>query len=567
MKQPGERGERTLIKLALGILVGVMLISFLGWGGYRLYAVLESKHLARRAAGYLSGGDLRQAALSARRALQLNPSSIAAIRVVAEAAERANDRSALGWRRKAVDLQPESIENKLAFVNCALQFKEVAVAAKVLDQLDEKTRETADFHAAAARLAEAKKDPVQTERHWAEAVRLAPGDKSYQLEFASAILKIGNPSRRDAALATLEQVRADQKQRAVATRVLIIDGIRHRLGSQKLLGFARELQEYPEATLSDRLLYLDLLRQLRAPEFTQHLTEIENRVASNPAELAAVLSWMNANGMGLLALDFTRSLPADIVTKWPVPLAIAEAYDRLADWEKLEDFVQGKNWGPFDFLRHAYLSRAFREEGRAVVADREWALAQKLAGTQTRFLSVLSQTVSGWGWKKESLDLLWVLSKHPETQLEALEGLYQEYIRTGDTPGLYRVLTRLSELMPGDRRIQNNLAQLRLLLNADVERARQVASDVYAQEPSNPAYASTYAFALYTKGDANEGLKVMNRLSAEELHQPAVATYYGVLLAAAGETEKAREYLSLVDSAKLLPEERALITKAQDSLK
>jgi hypothetical protein len=276
---------------------------------------------------------------------------------------------------------------------------------------------------------------------------------------------------------------------------------------------------------------------------------------------------MNANGMGLVALDFTRTLPDDVRTQWPVPLTIAESYDRLADWEKLQDFVKDKNWGPFDFLRHAYLSRAFRQEGRALVADREWIIAQKLAGSQTQLLTVLSQTVLGWGWKKESLDLLWMLSKHPETQLEALQALYQEYTRSGDTPALYRVLTRLAELMPGDRRIQNNLAQLRLLLKADVERARQVAADVYAREPSNPAYASTYAFALYTKGDAYEGLKVMNRLSSEELHQPALAMYYGVLLAAAGETEKAREYLSLADSAKLLPEERELIARAEDSLK
>ncbi len=567
MGRPEERKQRTFIKLALGGLIGFVLFIFVCWGGYRLYCVFESRHLARRAAAYLSGGDLRQSALSARRALQLDPSCIAAIRVVADVAERANDRSALAWRRQASEREPDSTADTLALVNCLLQFNDVAAAEKTLGRLDEKARQTAEFHASAGRLAEAKKEMAEAENHWAQAVKLAPENTFYQLKLGLVLLKIDNGAKRKAGLAMLEKLRGDKSQRAAATRALILDGVAHRAAGLELAGLARELQSYPEATLSDRLLYLDFLRQLRDPEFTRYLTETENESASKPADLAAVLSWMNANGMGLVALDFVRSLPTDVVTKWPVPLTIAGSYDRLADWDKLEDFLKGKDWGPFDFLRHAYLSRAFREEGRVTDADREWTAAQKLAGNQTQLLSVLSQTVLRWGWKKESLDLLWMLSKHPEAQLEALDGLYREYIRTGDTPGLYRVLTRLAELMPGDRRVQNNLAQLRLLLNADVERASRVAAEIYAQEPSNPEYASTYAFALYIKGDASEALNVMSHLSEEELRKPALATYYGVLLAAVGETEKAREYLSLVDSAKLLPEERELVAKAQDSLK
>src|SRR6185312_7083262 len=118
-----------------------------------------------RSAAYLGGGELRQAALAGRRALQLDPSNVAAVRVVAEVAERAGDRSALGWRRKAIELQPDSIEDALAFVNCNLQFKDGATAEKALGQLKEKARDTAEFHAAAGRLAEAKKEMAEAEDH------------------------------------------------------------------------------------------------------------------------------------------------------------------------------------------------------------------------------------------------------------------------------------------------------------------------------------------------------------------------------------------------------------------
>lgn len=561
-----ERRQGTYTKLALGVLFGFILFVFLCWGGYRLYTVFESRHLARRSAAYLSGNELRQAALSALRALQLHPSNLVAIRVLAEVAERANDRSALGWRRKAIELEPDSIEARLAFVNCALQFKDVAAAEKVFRQVYEKRRNSAEFHATAARLAEAKKETTDAENHWAEAVKLAPENKYYQLQFGLALLRIENPAKRKTAVTMLEQLRNDGKQRVAATRALILDGITHHANGQDLAVLARELQNYPDATFSDRLLYLDLLRQLRDPQFPRSLTDIEKDAASKPANLAPLLSWMNANGMNLLAIEFAATLPHDALNQWPVPLARAESYSKLADWSKLESLLMDEDWGQFEFLRHAYLSLAFREKGRPSVAEREWTLAQKQAGSQVQLLSLLSRTVSEWGWEKENTDLLWLLTKHAETQLEAFQALYQKYTAAGDTPGLYRVLMRLADLVPTDRRIQNNLAQLRLLLSADVDRARKVAADVYSQEPSNPDYVSTYAFALYTKGDASGALKIMNGLSESQLRNPSLAVYYGIILAAVGENGRAREYLKLAGSAKLLPEERSLVTKAESSL-
>jgi hypothetical protein len=87
----------------------------------------------------------------------------------------------------------------------------------------------------------------------------------------------------------------------------------------------------------------------------------------------------------------------------------------------------------------------------------------------------------------EAVDLLWALSKDPGEQKEALRSLYQHYAEVGYTPGLYRVLLRLAEAIPGDLALQNNLAQIALLLDADIARARRLAVEVYRKEPANPA--------------------------------------------------------------------------------
>jgi len=55
-------------------------------------------------------------------------------------------------------------------------------------------------------------------------------------------------------------------------------------------------------------------------------------------------------------------------------------------------------------------------------------------------------------------------------------------------------------------------------------------------------------------------------LSEDQLRDPAIAPYYGLVLAAAGEKEKAREFLQRADESQLLPEEKALIAKAESNL-
>ena len=238
----------------------------------------------------------------------------------------------------------------------------------------------------------------------------------------------------------------------------------------------------------------------------------------------------------------------------------------LKDWPGLEHLTKTTEWRPFDFLRRAYLSRALRAQDKKLPAEQEWAAAQKEASAQSQSLLVLARTVAAWGWETETVDLLWILAKSDDAKLEALQTLYQHYAKLGDTTGLYRTLLRLVEALPNDLPLQNNLAQVSLLLGADVERARKVAAEIKGKEPSNGAYVSTYAFSLYARGDVKGAVETMDQLSPDQLRDPSVATYYGIVLAGAGQKEKAREYLRRAAEANLLPEEKALVAKAESSL-
>jgi predicted Zn-dependent protease len=549
----------------LGIIAGFVLLVFLGWGGCRVYNHFQARHLARRAAGYLAGGNLRDAALSARRAMQLERSA-EAMRVMAQVAERSNDRMGLEWRREVLDAGARSVEDVLALAATALQFNEIGEAEKALNSVSVDQQNTAPFQAMAARLAEAKEKVSAAEQHWIRATELAPDEKAYQMGLAFAKLKGDAPATREAGRAILERLRTDESQRAAATRALIADAILRRENTDAAKRFAQELQEYAEATFADRLLYLEILRATKDARFPSYLTTVENDAKTDPIALASLIGWMNNSGMALVALDYVRGIDKEVVSKWPIPSELAKSYVRLADWAGLEQFARDERWPQLDFIRRAYLARAFREQGKPELAEREWAAAEKGALTDARFLEALERTTVEWGWTNEAVKLLWQLAKTPEKQVDALHSLYKHYAKQGDTQGLYRVLLRLAELEPADRAVRNNLAQIGLLLEADPVRSRKMAAELYQEEPTNATYASTHAFALYAQGDVDQALKIMSSLPAEQLEDPGASAYYGIFLAAAGRGREAEPYLVRGATASLLPEEKALLNRARSLL-
>ena len=555
------------MKLALGAFLAIILLVALICGWRKFYVEWQEKRLVRRATVDISQGNLADANLAARRILDMKPLSAAAARIMAELAESRGDRSALDWRRKAAESQPNSVSDALAVVRSAVQFGDIVLAERTLAAVDEEARNTAPYHAASAMVAQSKHEVTKAEAEWSEALRLSPDDKFFELQLGVVRLRSNDSQRRAMGEATLRALRADPIQRSPATRALINAGLERHDDPEKLLELTGELQAYPEATWIDRFDYLNFLHQLQHPRFSEYLTELEKTAPNNASSLAELLSWMSKNNLSLLALDYSKSLPREALEKWPVPLAIADTYVQLRDWRNLEVFTANANWGRFDFLHHAYLSLALRNEGKSAEASSEWTFAQKEASSHPQLLSTLSQVISDWGWEDEKTELLWALSRRPQTQLEALQALYQQYANAGDTPDLYRIIVRLMALLPDDLRIQNNFAQISLILNVNADRARRIASDLYRKERSSSAYASTYAFSLYTRGDKIGASKVMEALGETQLNDPSVAAYYGLFLAAVGEKQKAREYFRIGASAKLLPEERALIAGAESSLK
>jgi hypothetical protein len=560
-----ERRERKFIKLTLGVLFALVLFIFGCWGAYRFYSQWEQGHLVRRALGFLSGGDVKDAALSAQRAWQIKPTAEAA-RAMAEISERAGDRGALDWRRQALRLSSGSAADVLLLVSAALKIDDVAAAEQGLEMVDPAQREAGAFHAAAARIAEAREHQAEAEKEWTRALQQAPTEKSFLLSAAMLRLKSPNEKTRAQGEQDLKSLRNDPVYRVRATRSLINYAINAKESPEEIRLLAKELQEYPEAEFNDHILYLSILRQMQHPDFISYLTSIERDSVNDPVHLGRLLSWMSTTGMALVAIDFAKTLSPEQRNKWPVPLGVAESYARVDDWNGLDRSLKQADWGSFEFLRHAFLARVYRAGDKPAAAAHEWAEAERIASNQPETVQLLSRTVYEWGWRTEAEDLLWTLTKFPQTKHSALQELYQRYSVALDSQGLHRVLSRLCENDPGNLKLQNNLAQISLLLGVNPDDARKMARDIHNKEPTNPAFASTYAYSLFAAGDAAGAVRIMSALPPEQLHDPSIGTYYGIFLASAGQEEKAGQFLQLAERARLLPEERQLVLKAKERI-
>ena len=89
-------------------LLGLLALVALGFAGLKVYRRLEPDRLAKRARTYMEQGDYMNATLTLRRAIEINPTNRAAIRLMAEMAEKLQSPAALEWRRVLAELNPGS---------------------------------------------------------------------------------------------------------------------------------------------------------------------------------------------------------------------------------------------------------------------------------------------------------------------------------------------------------------------------------------------------------------------------------------------------------------------------
>jgi hypothetical protein len=545
-----------------------VVILLLGYTAYRGYAVWKQSHWMGLAKNFAAKGDIQNEFLSLEQVLKSNPRDIPACRMMAGLAETAHSPSALMWRERVVELDPNSADDRLALTQTAIFSHDLVTAQSALAGIGAADRNTAVFYSVSGTLALAMNKPDEAESDFAQSIRLAPSDLAPQLNLAVIELHDTNSLNQEEARITLKRITMESTNMLIrdqAKRELIMNSLQ--IGdNDTALSFSKELAIETNASFSDKLLRLDVLRKAKSGQYEPTLRTYENEAANNSDELYQLTLWLMDRDLPAQAFNWIQTLPANIRTNQPAALLAAQCESLVQDWTGLQNSLSQQNWGGLDYTRHAYMAHALREQGLYDSSKAEWEVAFRSANGQDHNLTALFRFAAQWNWQTEAQQVLWTIVNNFPQEQWATSDLIGLLYQNGSTRPLMQVFALLASRNPSDLDARNNLALTAMLLHAQEQNPYAIVSDVYQKSPTNSNYACTYAFSLYLQGNNAGAFKIMQQLKPDDLKVGSNAGYYGIILKAAGDNAAAKAYLAISLKGQLLPEERDLFTQASSGL-
>jgi predicted Zn-dependent protease len=559
-KQRLRIGGSFIVSLFVVLGFGVGLFTFSsarkGWGRW------HNARLLAEAADQLEHGHLEAADALARKALSVDPNSIEASRILAEATEKENDSETVAWRAQIARLDP-GLHSQLNLASAALRFGQLDVARDALDRVESTDLDKAAYHVVAGWLSRAQGNIAEEERHFAAAVATEPANDVYQFNLAVLQVHSPDPEKKAAARNQLERLSKVPQFRTEALRALLDNALRQNQ-IDAANGLAQELQMSPQVTFADYLLCLDLYRKLNPKQFNALLGKVKPVAARNNTDLAQLLEWMNEHDLASEALKWSEQLPADLTSRPPVAIAIGAVLAQTKNWSRLRRWTRNGSWGGDDYLRLAYQAYAVRQARRSVAEtefDSLWESAEKVAAPNPEHELALARLASKWDLTSQA-ELLWLrVAKVPATRREALDTLHQIYREKNDLPNLRLTAQRLHESSPEEIGLASDAARLALLLDRNTAAGRELARQAYEKAPNDTAAAVTYAFALYGTGRTAEGVAILTKIPPDQLRDPHAAVYAALLFDDDNQVETANKYIAIARAGPIFPEEKQLLAE------
>lgn len=554
-----------LIKRLLIFVAAMAVVAGAGWFGRKAYKHSLEHRLVTQAAAFSKTNDFRNAELCLRRALQVNPLSAPATRMVADMLEASGLPAAVGWRVRAAQLEPRNVTNRLAWAETAIKFKDLKSAEQALSEIHSPESNSTAYHQLAGALAYLNHQPVQAEAQFSAASVLEPANEAVAMNLAT--VRLGSTNQQTARLArvSLENLLHSPRHRIEALQILSQDAVTRKAWPDAL-GFAQQLASDPKAGFGQKLAYLQLLKTTTNAQFSPYLVTVKGEATNSPAQAFAFGRWMAASDGPGEALAWLQALPVQLQTNQPVPLIVTDCQIALKDWPSLLATINKRNWTEAEFYRCALESLAYRAQKKEYPSQAAWQKALHNSAHHLDRLSRLAQVAAGWGWQPETTEVLEkITSEFPEEKWAATSLMAQLY-SAGNTSQLTELLRQRYASDPSDVLVKNNLANLYLLRKSELDQAYRLAREAHDKAPRDPFFASTYAYSLLLQHKNKEAVQVFDGLKPEYLKIPSVAAYYGIIQAEAGNKDQARAALQCASSAKLLPEETELVRLAKARL-
>lgn len=568
-----RRKSRLRRRLTILGLISLPIAGYFGWQFahdhllYR-YRIWKQEKALGRAKEFIAKHDPASAKLELDIALVAVPGSPEAMRVAADLLEMVGSAQAVSIRRQIVDFSPESVTDRLAMVSAALRFHDLNAAHDALAGFTPaQLAQPAVLRAHLSYALATNNRPIADALFDRLAAIAAPDDDMKALH-AMLLRQHPNEQKSAAAKKELETLAQNPKFALTLNRAFFTEAV--------------AAKDYPAARR-----YAALVSGDRAATFADHLNEANLQLLVDKEPFEGIFARLAplAAATGPTAAEFARWLiiqhkSAEAV-RWlaeaPAPVAntpaVAGVRADLAvvakDWDRFGQLLGEGAWGPIA-PEVAKLAMAAHVVGtrNASVRKQVWDEAVAAAGGNLITYRVLLRVAGAWQWEAETESLLWAVLQVDPGQAWAHSTLLGVYRKRGDGKKMFEVMTILKNATPTSTTYRHDWALLSLLVlpGTEWDAPKTIAKDVYLADPTNPSYATTYAFALTQAGKAEEARAVLEKLPGAEREFPLRAPYMAFVYGYCRRPAEFEKYAALIGNAPVLREERLLVQQGQDAL-
>jgi len=167
------------------IFAGTLVIcAVLAVAGVYAYRKVQPRRLALRAEAYLEKKDYKSAALTARRGLAIDASSVECYRALARGAEKLGVSEALTFRQRLAALQPKSPEASLDLAETAMRFGEVGIATEALAKIGANETQNVRYQGTLGNVTAALKQWDAAATAFEKALTMDPANVELQIRYA-----------------------------------------------------------------------------------------------------------------------------------------------------------------------------------------------------------------------------------------------------------------------------------------------------------------------------------------------------------------------------------------------
>jgi hypothetical protein len=567
-QQPASswRRRRGSKRLRWGLLVLLALvIAFAAPAGWREASSLYREWKRDRALGqakkFFETKEYNKALLAMQVAIRTDWENPQVWREVADMSESIGAREAIIQRQHVAMLSRGAIEDQLSLAMTALRFEDLQTASDAMKAVPAAQRDTVPYKRVATLFALREGATGVADELITSLLRT---DKSDDLRFTQARLRLSNPNQTIAVAARLELAGMTQnpKLAVVALRELYADAIL-RGDHDAAASWGDRLVKSPEVTFTDELAVASLKIGRDPSSADALIAELKPRADRSARDAVAYATWIRGLGRAALVAPWLDALPLAIRNAPEVRVARLDFALMTKDWATAGEMLHQGAAGPLppEMVRLAMETRAVADLVSPDERLQRWQKALDAARGDVNAFRTLYRITVVSNWEPEAEATLLAVATAFPGQTWAHEALARVYQGQKNGAGLRSILGIWQQQWPNVARLRNDWAVTDMLVDVTPSwnRAKQAAEELNTADPLNPFYATTCALAYVQAGRIPAALALVEKLKPFERRFAPRAPYLALVYAEAGRLNEARAQLDLVQPDTLLKEETRLV--------